>query len=282
MLGEFPQAIAPSSSARRGWPPCLPPMTRAAGAGRRPQAARRPLPFHRQARGGLASARCNFATGLIREQPSDQDARFQPVLATVNLGNYGMGLDPNTAIARYREALARIAGSAASLPRIHAIPSGKHGPPQPGTDPPLGTGKTEAAVAASARRLPSPRKSPMNSYGSTRWPCAQQPGRSPGESQASRRGRDIFGQALNDYRPWQPFPQRRGLPMGRGMALSNLAAVDAPARPPKDSARIHRGVETGPSPTQEVTGHQPGFQKHYVIHTSIRDAIGRSPEPKGP
>ena len=93
LLGEFPQAIA---SQLRGEAvlAALPPSyeARLALADARKQLG---VLYHfaDKPAEGLTKARdaVSLYQALIRERPSDQHARFQLALATVNLGNYAMG-----------------------------------------------------------------------------------------------------------------------------------------------------------------------------------------------
>ena len=235
---------------------------------------------------GLTKARdaVSLYQALIREQPSDQYARFQLALATVNLGNYAMERDPNTAIARYREALALIAALRSESP---ANPRYTEWGARTTSNLGLilvGTEKTKAAVATQREAVALAEQVAdeflrLDALAT----CRNNLGEALQKAQRPAEAETIFGQALKDYRTLAVrFPNDVDYRWGLAMALSNLAAAMLQQDRPRDARGPIEESSTIFNDLKKSLGTNAEFQKHYELHTSIRDAIRRSPAPKSP
>ena len=260
LLGEFPQAIA---SQLRGEAvlAALPPTyeSRLALADARKQLGVLYYFTDKPAEGlTKATDAVSLYQALIREQPGDQYARFQLALATVNLGNYAIGTRSRDGDRPLRRGPRPDRGAPQRVARestLYRVGSTDH--EQPGTDP--GRDRKDRGRRRNPARGGRPGRASRRRILTARCPgdLPQQPGRSPAESPASRRGRDDLPpgtQGLPDL--GGPFPQRRGLPLGRGHGPDQSRGRRAPARPPQRRTRAHRGVEHDLRRPQEVTGHQ--------------------------
>jgi serine/threonine-protein kinase len=235
---------------------------------------------------GLAKTRdaVSLYQALIRERPSDQHARFQLALATVNLGNYAMEREPATAIARYGEALALIAALRSESPADPRYPEW-----EARTMSNLGlilveTGKTEAGIAAQRQAVARAERVAddflrLDALAMCRNNLAEalEQAKRPAEAES------IFRQSLKDYRTLADrFPNDVDLRWGVAMALTNLADVVLQQGRPKDAREFIEDAGRIFDDIKKSLGSNGEFQQHHAKHVRIRDAIRRSLEAKSP
>jgi tetratricopeptide (TPR) repeat protein len=286
LLGEFPQAIA---SQLRGEAvlAALPPSyeARLALADARKQLG---VVYHftGQPAEGLAKTRdaVSLYQALSRERPSDQHARFQLALATVNLGNYAMAREPDTAIARYREALDLIAALRDEPP---ANPRYTEWAAK--TTSNLGlilvaTGKLEAAVAAQRQAVALAEQVAdeflrLEALAMCRNNLAEalEQAKRPAEAET------VFRQSLKDYRALvDRFPNDVDHRWSVAMALTNLAGVVLEQGRAKDAREPIEESGKIFDELKKALGTNTDFQQHSEKHTRIRDEMRRRVEAKSP
>ena len=207
------------------------------------------------------------------------------MLATVNLGNYAMGLDPKTAIARYREALALIAvlrGESPANPRYTEW--GARTTSNLGLIL-VGTGKIEDAVTAQRQAVALAEKVAdeflrLDALAMCRNNLAE----ALEKAQRLAEAETSFARHSRTTAPWRAVSPTTWTTDG---ALA-MCPVQSRRRRcssktvPKTPADSSRSRDTIFDDLKKSLGTNAEFQKHHEIHTSIRDAIRRSPEPKGP
>jgi serine/threonine-protein kinase len=286
LLGEFPQAIA---SQLRGEAvlAALPPNYEARLA---LADARRQLgvvyQFAGQPAEGLAKTRdaVSLYQALSREQPSDQRARFQLALATVNLGNHAMEREPDAAIARYHEALALIAALRSESPaNPRYIEWGARTTSNLGLIL-AGTGKHEEAVTTQRQAVALAEQVAddvlrLDALATCRNNLAEalEQAKRPAEAET------VFRQSLKDYRALADrFPNDVDYRWGVAMTLTNLAAVVLQQDRPKDAREPIEESGKIFDEIKKALGNNTDFQQHFEKHTRIRDEIRRRVEAKSP
>jgi serine/threonine-protein kinase len=286
LLGEFPRAIA---SQLRGESvlAALPPLyeARLALADARKQLG---VVYHFAGKpaDGLRKTRdaVSLYQALILQRPSDQHARFQLALATVHLGNYAMERDPDTAIARYGEALALIAALRSESP---ANPRYTEWEARTMSNLGLilvGTGKSEAAIAAQRQAVALAERVAddflrVDALATCRNNLAEalEQAKRPAEAET------IFRQSLKDYRTLAGrFPNDVDYRWGVAMALTNLAEVVLQQDRPRDARELIEVSGKIFDDIKKSLGTNADFQQHHAKHIRIRDAIRRNLEAKNP
>jgi serine/threonine-protein kinase len=286
LLGEFPRAIA---SQLRGELvlAALPPAyeARLALANARKQLG---VLYHSAGKPseGLAKTRdaVSLYQPLIRQRPSDQNARFQLALATVNLGNFAMERDPDAAVARYRDALALIAAL-----RIESPANPRYSEWEARTTSNLGlilveTGKSEAAIAAQRQAVAlAERIADDFLRDDTLAMCRNNLAEALEQAKRPADAETIFRQSLKDYRTLADrFPNDVDYRWGVAMALTNLAAVVLQQDRPKDALGLIEESGKIFDDIKKSLGNNAEFQQHHAKHIRIRDAIQQSLKAKNP
>jgi serine/threonine-protein kinase len=286
LLGEFSQAIASHLRAESVLAALVPTYaSRLALAGTRKQIgviyafAGRPAE-------GLTKTRdaVTVYQALIRERPSDQDARFQLALATVNLGNFARQRDPDSAIAHYREALVLTGALRAESP---ANP--RYTEWEARTTSNLGlmlcaTGKIEAGVVAQrqAVALAEQLTDDFQRLDALAM-CRNNLAEALEQAKRSTEADTIFRQSLKDYRTLAGrFPNDVDYPWGVAMTLSNLAAIVFQHGRLKEARELIHESGKIFDELRTRLGTNADFQQHQETHTRIRNAIKQSMDSQRP
>jgi serine/threonine-protein kinase len=284
LLGEFPRAIVSQlrgESVLAGLPPSY--EARRALADARKQLG---VLYHFTGKSaeGLTKARdaVSLYQPLIRQRPSDQNARFQLALATVNLGNFAMASDPDTAIARYREALTLIAALRKESP---ADP--RYTEWEARTTSNLGlilveTGKSEAGIAAQRQAVAlAERVTDDFLRVDALAMCRNNLGEALEQAKRPAEAETVFRQSLKDYRTLADrFPGDVDYRWGVAMTLTNLAAVVLQQNRPKDALEPIEEAGKIFDDIKKSLGTNADFEQHRAKQTRIRDEIQRSLEAK--
>jgi tetratricopeptide (TPR) repeat protein len=286
LLGEFPQAIA---SQLRGEEvlAALPPTPEALLA---LADARRQLGvlyhFAGKPSEGLAKTRdaVSLYQAVIRERPGDQNARFQLALATVNLGNFAMEREPDTAIARYREALALIAALRSESP---ASPRYTEWGARSASNLGLilsGTGRTEDAIATQRQAVALAEQIADDFLRLDALAmCRTNLGEALEQAKRLAEAEAIFRQVLQSYRTLAArFSDDMDYRWGVAMALTNLADVVLRQDRPRDAREFIEEAGRIFDDIKKSLGTNGEFQQHYAKHVRTRDAIRRSLEARSP
>jgi tetratricopeptide (TPR) repeat protein len=286
LLGEFPRAIASQLRGESVLAALQPTYeARLALADARKQLG---VVYHFAGKSadGLTKARdaVLLYQDLIRQRPRDEHTRFQLALATVNLGNFAMERDPDTAIARYREALALIAALRSESPG-----NPRYTEWEARTTSNLGlilvrTGKLEAAVAAQRQAVASAERVADDFLRvDTLATCRNNLAEALEQAQRPAEAETIFRQSLKDYRTLaERFPNDVDYRWGVAMALTNLAAVVLQQDRPKDAREPIEESGKIFDDIKKSLGTNADFQQHHAKHIRIRDAIRQRLEAKNP
>ena len=277
LLGEFPQAIESQLRAEAVLA-ALPPTHEAhlALADARKQLG---VLYHFAGNpaDGLTKSRdaVSLYHELIPERPQDRESRFQLALAAVNLGNYSMESDPDTAIARYREALALIAALRSEAP---ASPRYTEWEARTMSNLGLilaGTGKTEAAIAAQRQAVDLAEHVAdeflrLDALAMCRNNLAEalEQAKRPAEAEA------IFRESLTNYRALAGrFPNDVDYRWGVAMALTNLAGVVLQQDRVKDASELIEESGKIFDDLIKTLGANAHFKEHHDKYTRVRDAV---------
>jgi serine/threonine-protein kinase len=212
---------------------------------------------------------------LVRERPSDQDARFQLALATVNLGNYAMQSDPRAAMEHYREALALFAPL-----RRESSTNSRYAEWEARTMSNVGlilvaTGKIEDGVATQRQAVALAEQVGdefirLDTLGMCRNNLAEalEQAKRPAEAET------FFRQSLQDYRTLAGrFPKDVDYPWGVAMTLASLADVVLQLNRPREARDLIEGSGKLFDDLTKSLGNNAEFQEHRRKQALIRDAI---------
>jgi serine/threonine-protein kinase len=286
LLGEFPRAIA---SQLRGESvlTALPPTyeARLALADARKQLgvlyhfADRPADGRTKTRDAVS-----LYQALIRQRGSDQNARFQLALATVHLGNFAMERDPDTGIARYREALALIAALRSESP---ANPRYTEWEARTTSNLGLilaGAGKSEAAITAQRQAVAlAERVADDFLRVDALATCRNNLGEALEQAKRPAEAESIFRQSLKGYQTLADrFPNDVDYRWGVAMVLANLAGVVFQQDRPRDAGKLIEESGRIYEDIKRSLGTNADFQQHFAKHIRIRDEIRRSLKAKNP
>jgi serine/threonine-protein kinase len=286
LLGEFPKAVATQERGEAVLA-ALPPTyeVRLALANARKQLGVLNHFVGKPAE-GLAKTRdaALLYQAVIRERPSDQNARFQLALATVNLGNFAMEREPDTAIARYREALTLISALRSQYP---ANPRYTEWEARTTSNLALvltETGKIEDGIATQRRAVALAEQIAddflrldalamcRNNLGE-----ALEQAKRPAEAEA------IFRSVLKDYRTLADrFPNDMDYRWGVAMASTSLADVVLQQDRPKDASELIEQAGKIFDDLEKPLGANPEFRQHHEKNKRVRDAIRQRLEAKSP
>jgi tetratricopeptide (TPR) repeat protein len=283
--GEFPQAIASQLRAEAVLA-ALPPTyeARLALANARKQLG---VLYHFTGKPaeGLKKARdaVSLYQDLIPERPGDQNTRFQLALATVNLGNYAMERDSETAIARYREALALIAALRRESPANPHYTEWEARTTSNLGQILVGTGKTKAGVATQRQAVALAEQVAddflrLDALATCRNNLAEALEQAQHPAEAEK----IFRQALQDYRILAGrFPNDVDYRRGVAMALTNLAAVVVGQGRDKEALGLIEEAGKICNDLSPWLSGTPAFQGALATHARVRDVIQQHLKSKG-
>jgi len=286
LLGEFPQAIKSQLRAESVLTALQPTYdTRLALANARKQLG---VLYHFSDKPAEGASKTRDAVSLyqalIHERPGDQNTRFQLALATMNLGNFSLGSDPDTAIMRYNEALALIAALRRESP---ANPRFTEWGAR--TTSSLGlvlfdTGKTDAAVAAQRQAVALAEQVTdeflqLDALAHCRNNLAEALDKAKLTAEADT----IFRQSLQGYRTLAArFPNDVDYRWGVAMTMTNLAAVLLEQGRTKDARELIEESGKIFDELEKPLGTNPLFRDHHEKQRRVRDEIRQASDAKSP
>jgi tetratricopeptide (TPR) repeat protein len=277
LLGDFPQAVATHLRAESVLAGLVPTYgSRLALANAQKQLG---VVYHFVGKPaeGLTKTRAaiQLYQALVREQPDDQNVRFQLALAIVNAGNYARQSDPDGAIARYREALALIAAlrsEAPAQPRYSqwgAVTTSNLGLML------SGSGKTDAAIAA-LREAVALATQVSDEFlrldaGAT---CRNNLGEALEQAKRLTEAETVFRQSLGDYRALASrFPNDVDYRWGVAMTATSLANVLLQQNRPKEARDLIEESAKLYDDIAKKLGTNADFHQNHEEHKRVRNAI---------